>query len=102
MKDHTISPTELYNAVIEKLPIPEIHPLHKAMMEECCENAISNNSEKDLETLIPIVHLAMLSCDSLLKGLLRGSLESTDADFVQLNYRNQTFSIPRNSSFLKS
>lgn len=102
MNDLVITPTELFNAVIEKLPIPEIHPLHKAMMEECCENAINSNAEKDLETLIPIVHLAMLSCDSLLKGLLKGSLESTDADFVKLNYRNQTFTIPRDSPFLKS
>ncbi|WP_157886717.1 hypothetical protein [Hymenobacter sp. PAMC 26628] len=33
---------ELYARVIEKITVTAIHPLHKAVLEECCENALAN------------------------------------------------------------
>ncbi|CAG5082220.1 hypothetical protein [Parvicella tangerina] len=92
---------ELYQKVIEGLPTKELHPLHKAIMEECCENAL-NNSQKisDLDTLVDVVHLAFLTCNTTLKGTLLGSLEAVNADQVTLNYRDQTFIISRNSPLL--
>lgn len=33
---------KLYLKVIRGLPIKELHPLYKVMMEECCENALNN------------------------------------------------------------
>lgn len=70
-------------------------------MEECCENAI-NNSQKleDKDTLIYVVRIAFLTCDSTLKGTLKGALQCSDADGITLNYRGQTFIIPKNSSLL--
>lgn len=93
---------ELYKTVVGQLPIKELHPLHKAMMEECCENAINNPQQvTDKDTLVLAVQVAFLTCNSTLKGTLAASLQLTDADQVTLNYRNQTFIIPKNSSLLK-
>jgi hypothetical protein len=94
---------ELFKLVITKLPIKELHPIHKALMEECCENALANpNNITDPDTLVFAVQVAFLTCDSTLKELLSTSLKSTDASQVTLNYRNQTFIIPENSSLLRS
>jgi len=93
---------ELYEQVIKDLPIKEIHPLHKAMMEECCEIAMKNpDNLKDLAALILSVRMAFVTSNSVLKGTLQGSLKSFDANRVTLNYRNQTFIILENSPLLK-
>ena len=92
----------LYKMVIEQLPIKEIHPLHKAILEECCENALNNpQNVTDTGTLIYAVQVAFLTCTSTLKGTLAASLELAAADQVTLNYRNQTFIILKNSSLIK-
>jgi hypothetical protein len=95
--------TELYQAVINSLPIKEIHPLHKAIMEECCENAI-NNPQKitDVNTLIMAVQVSFLTCDSTVKGALEGGLKVANADQVILNYRGQQFIITKDSPFLNN
>jgi hypothetical protein len=93
---------DLYQKVIEGLPIKELHPLHKAMMEECCENALNNPQKiSDFETLVNAVQIAFLTCHSTLKNTLIGSLEAANVDQITLNYRNQTFIIPLNSPLLK-
>jgi hypothetical protein len=93
---------ELYKEVVGHLTIKELHPLHKAMMEECCENALSNpQNVTDKDTLVYAVQVAFLTCNSTLKVTLTGSLEVANADQVTLNYRNQTFIIPKNSPLLK-
>jgi hypothetical protein len=93
---------ELYKKVLEQLPIKEVHPLHKAIMEECCENALNNpQNVTDPDTLVYAVQVAFLTCNSTLKGTLAASLELADADQVTLNYRNQTFIIPKNSPLIK-
>jgi hypothetical protein len=92
---------ELYNKVIGQLPIKELHPLHKAMMEECCENALNNPQNlTDNDTLIFAVQVAFLTCNSTLKGTLTASLKLAASDQLTLNYRNQTFIIPQNSPLL--
>jgi len=93
---------ELYQKVISDLPIKELHPLHKAMMEECCENALNNPQKvSDTDTLVYAVQLAFLTCNSSLKGTLTGALTAVNADRVTLNYRNQTFIISKISPLLK-
>lgn len=93
---------ELFKQVLTDLPIKEIHPLHKAMMEECCETALKNPENfKNTDTLINSVRIAFITCNSVLKGTLQGSLKSFDANQITLNYRNQTFIIPDNSPLLK-
>lgn len=93
---------ELYNAVLEELPIQEIHPLHKAMLEECCENALANKQGvTDLKTLIFAVQVSFVTCEKALKATLKTSVESFKADGVTLNYRGETYSLPLESSFLK-
>jgi len=90
---------ELYNLTLEKLPVTEIHPLHKAIMEECCENAIENPQNiTDSDTLVYAVQVSFITAISALKGTLKGALELGDQ--VTLNYRNQTFIIPRNTTLL--
>lgn len=92
---------ELYQKVMAELPIKEIHPLHKAMMEECCETALKTPENlKDSDALINGVRIAFITCNSMLKGTLQASLKSFDANQVTLNYRNQTFIIPDNSPLL--
>lgn len=93
---------ELYEQVLLDLPIKNIHPLHKAMMEECCETALKNpDNIQDLNALILAVRMAFVTCNSILKGTLQGSLKSFDANQVTLNYRSQTFIIPDNSPLLQ-
>lgn len=92
---------ELYKEVVGQLPIKDLHPLHKAMMEECCENALNNpQNVTDHDTLVFAVQVAFLTCNSTLKGSLTASLKLANADQVTLNYRNQTFIIPKNSPLL--
>ena len=96
---------ELYDLVTkdfeDKIPLENIHPLHKAMLEECCENAL-NNPEKieSKETLKYAVQIAFYTCIETLRGTLKGGLEF--ADTVNLNYRNQSFTITKDSPFLKN
>lgn len=93
---------ELYEEAVGHLPIKELHPLHKAMMEECCENALNNpQNVTDKETLVYAVQVAFLTCNSTLKGTISGSFEATKANQVTFNYRNQSFIIPKNSPLLK-
>ena len=93
---------DLYEQVFKDLPIGDIHPLHKAMMEECCETALQNpNNLKDLDALVFAVRTAFVASNNVLKVTLRSSLNSFNADQITLNYRNQTFIIPKNSSLLK-
>ena len=96
---------ELYDLVTkdfeDKIPLENIHSLHKAMLEECCENAL-NNPEKieSKETLKYAVQIAFYTCIETLRGTLKGALEF--ADTVNLNYRNQSFTITKDSPFLKN
>lgn len=90
----------LYESVLKHLNLVQIHPLHKAIIEECCENAIKSQEEiKELETLIFAVQVSFLTCLSALKGTLVASLKF--ADTVTLNYREQTFNITKDSVLLK-
>ena len=94
--------TELFGKVLDHLKIKELHPLHKALIEECCENAINNKQNvTDLETLIYSVEVAFLTSNSLLKGTLKGALLGANANQITLNYRDQTFIILENSEFVK-
>nr|WP_315246640.1 hypothetical protein [uncultured Flavobacterium sp.] len=91
---------ELYQNVIGSLNLNEIHPLHKAIIEECCESALeSKQYVEDLETLKFAVQVSFITCLSALKGTISASLEF--ADTVTLNYRGQKFDIPKNSNLLK-
>lgn len=93
---------ELYKEVLGNLFNKELHPLHKAVLEECCENVLKNTQNlKEKETLVYAVQVAFLTCNSILKGTLTSSLEAANAEQVSLNYRNQTFIIPKNSPLLK-
>ncbi|MFN8310779.1 MAG: hypothetical protein U0T73_12520 [Chitinophagales bacterium] len=91
---------DLYREAVGYLPIKELHPLHKAMVEECCENALNNpQNVTDKDTLVYAVQVAFLTSNSTLKGTLTASLEAANADQVTLNYRNQTFIIPKNQRY---
>lgn len=57
---------ELYKELLDQLLIKEIHPLHKVIMEECCENALNNPQiVSDTTTLVYAVQVAFLTCTSL-------------------------------------
>ncbi len=90
---------KLYQMVIAQFPIKEIHPLHKAIIEECCENAV-NEQHHDLETetLIYTVNVSVMSVISTLQASWKGAFEFVDT--ITLNYRNQTFVIDKNSKLL--
>lgn len=95
-----MSETNLLVAVIESLPVKKIHPLHKAMLEECCEKVESGDNENvDEKTKILAVELAFLTCESVIKGTIKGLAKGFDADKVNLDYRGQTFEIEKGSHF---
>ncbi|WP_291132412.1 hypothetical protein [Flavobacterium sp. UBA7682] len=101
MTNSNLNTDDLYNAVVQKLSFPQIHPLHKAILEECCENALEKSTEKDIESLISLVQLIFMSCESTLRGMIKGTFEAGNPETVTLNYRNQTFIIDKTSGFLK-
>ncbi|RTQ45851.1 hypothetical protein EJV47_23770 [Hymenobacter gummosus] len=93
---------ELYDSIVQKLNLTTIHPLHKALLEECCENAVANEQGvTDPEQLRYAVYLAFSAALPALKGVLRGSIEAAQADQATLQYRGQKFVIPADSDFLK-
>ncbi|MCA8833347.1 hypothetical protein [Hymenobacter pini] len=93
---------ELYTSVIADLAVPSIHPLHQAILEECCENALANDQGiTGAIELKKVVHLAFLSALAAAKGILLGALTAADADQATLQYRGRTFVIPANSTLLK-
>ena len=54
---------KLYNVVIDRLPISEIHPLHRAILNECCEHVEESDIDSsDEETMVSAVHLAFKIC----------------------------------------
>jgi hypothetical protein len=92
---------DLYQRVLSDLNIENIHPLHKAILEECCENALnSKNANEELSTLLLAVQVAFITANSALKGLIIGSLKANQAEQATLNYRNQEFIIKSDSKLL--
>lgn len=97
---------ELFDKVIEPIKIQlgdkGISPLHKAMIEECCENALNgtNESMTDKE-LILTAQMSFVTADNVLKGLIKGLVERNDADTCTINYRGQSFVIDKNLKHLK-
>jgi hypothetical protein len=93
---------KLYQIVIKKLPISEIHPLHKLILEESCENAVNNSQNiEDKDTLVYAAQVGFLTGNSALKGTLKGTFENSDVEQITLNYRGSSFTIERNSPFVK-
>lgn len=80
--------------------VENIHPLHKAIMEECCENVLSQQDKSDNLLLVAMVQAKFSSSLPVLQGILRAALQVGNADQVTLNYRQQTFIIPAKSKLL--
>ena len=92
---------ELYTSVMQNISVTAIHPLHKAVLEECCENALANEQGvTDEATLRYAVNVAFLTALQVLQGVLRSALETAQADQVTLEYRGHTFTIPASSTLL--
>lgn len=99
-----MTPEELYEKVSVEISIKDIHPLHKAMLEECCENVIKadKNNNFDDKTLINSVGISFIECEKVLKSLIKGAFESLDGkNEVNLTYRNENFKFSKDSYFLK-
>lgn len=96
-----MTPEELYTKVLADFHIEKIHPLHQAMMEECCEQVINNPEKLDEENMASAVKIAFYTSNETLRGTLRGALEAADADEINLNYRGQSFEIGKDSPLLK-
>ncbi|MFP5438967.1 MAG: hypothetical protein ACLGH8_14375 [Bacteroidia bacterium] len=92
---------ELYLLVLDKLGNPSVQPLHKAMLEECCEHAVASELS-EIDSLVLAAQVAFMTCDNTLRATLKASAEAADADKITLNYRNQSFTIDRYSPYLKN
>ena len=91
----------LYNQVLNELGVTSVHPLHEAMLQECCETALANKQDLSDKTLLFLtVKIAFVTSNAMLKGLVNGALEYGDQ--VTLNYRGQTFNIPKDSKLLQN
>jgi len=96
-----MTPKELKKKLLTELKkkgeLEKIHPLHDAMIDECCENALNSPGTDDIHLLS--VKIGFVTANATLRGLLSASL--TQADTVTLNYRGQTFIIDSNSPILR-
>ena len=92
---------ELYKKVLLDFNLEKIHPLHQAIMEECCENVLNNPEKLDEESLASAVKIAFYTSNEVLRGTLRGSMEVANSDQITLNYREQSFEIGKDSPLLK-
>jgi hypothetical protein len=91
---------ELLELSIANFKTENLHPLHQAILEECCENALNNKQGViDKDTLIYSVRIAFITSNSMLKGMLRAAL--LKADFVNLNYRGLSFEISKDSPIIQ-
>jgi hypothetical protein len=94
--------TELYSKILAKLPITTIHPLHQAILEECCENVLANNQGiTDPDQLILGVYTGFLAALAAAKSIVKSAITTTEAEQATLQYRGQTFIISATSSFLQ-
>ena len=85
---------------IKDLKVSELHLLHKAMLEECCENALNNDQGiTELPTLVYAVRVAFLTCNNMMKNTINTALQH--ADIVNLNYRGLHFQFDKSSPFLQ-
>ncbi|MFT6921794.1 MAG: hypothetical protein ACJA1C_000791 [Crocinitomicaceae bacterium] len=94
----------LLEAVIQSIPLKEIHPLHMAMLEECCEKVIEAADEsmkENSQQLINCVNATFLTSNGVLKSTLKAALDAAGTDDVNLNYRGEEFVINRESGLLK-
>lgn len=88
----------------ELIPNFELSDLHKAMLMECCENAINAKSAGELtdDMRILIVARSLELCNSMIKALIVGAITDLGGDIVNLNYKGQHFKFDRNSTFVKN
>lgn len=96
-----MTPQELYEKVLTDFNLEKIHPLHQAIMEECCENVLNNPETLEEKDLTSAVKIAFYTSNEVLKGTLKGSLEAANADKINLNYRGQSFEVGKDSPLLK-
>lgn len=90
---------ELLKLVLADIEV-EPHPLHRAMFEECCENALANEQGiTEAKVLAQVVRVAFISCNSLFKNTILSALES--ADIISCNYRGLTFTVDKDFPLLK-
>lgn len=96
-----MTPTEFYNSILDTLPVAVIHPLHQAILMECCENVLANNQGiTDLALLTFGVHTGFLAALAAAKSIIKGAITAADAEQATLQYRGHTFIIPATASFL--
>jgi hypothetical protein len=92
----------LLQLVLRHIKIEKVHPLHEAMLEECCENVIQSDMDHEKEKLmIGVVILAFTTSESIMRASLKSTMQAFDGDQITLNYRNQVFLIQKDSAFLK-
>ena len=90
---------ELLQQVMEGSNVDDIHPLHLAIMEECCENAINNsNGVSDKKVLQFAVDIAFLSANTVLKATLQAAL--ANRSMITLNFGGNAFEVNKNSALL--
>ncbi len=91
---------DLFRLTLKDLRIDNLHPLHKAMIEECCEKVVEDQQNiSDTETLLHAVRLAFIVSNSMFKSMTNALL--TQADIINLNYRGINFTIDANSPLLR-
>lgn len=90
---------DLYISVFDSLPIKSIHPLHKAILEEACENVIASKElPLDRSDLILAAKMGFIAGTKTLESVLRAGFEKGDQ--ITLNYRDQTFVIRPNDGLI--
>ncbi|GGB64337.1 hypothetical protein GCM10007424_00260 [Flavobacterium suaedae] len=99
-KNEMLTTNQLYELVTDQLTIEAIHPLHRSILEECCEHVLANTN-LDTQSIVIGVQVAFLACERTLRTTLKASLDSFNADEITLNYRGKTFIIKKDSPFLK-
>lgn len=97
----SITPEKLFELAIGSLAAQAPHPLHEAVLKECCENALASSSDdEDIEALTTVVQVAFSTSNTTLQAALNSAMKSADADIITLNYRDETFTIPKGSKLL--
>lgn len=90
---------ELIQAIIgDKVKVDVIHPLHKAIFDELVEHLRAKEDELTTKELINAGQIAFVTNLSILKGIIKGSLQIGDQ--ATINYRGQQFIINSSSPLL--
>jgi hypothetical protein len=87
--------TELYDAIFNSF-VGDIHPIYKAILEECCKAVFARPPlYTEFPEMARVVMVAFNAATKVLRATMRDK-----GDTVELHFRGEDFVFPKGAAFL--